>query len=165
MEIDEYTTDVDMGESDNENDDTVSDSDDESDIEYKLQHLKEYDNLKQLKLLNKEIAHILAHGIVPPDDWYTDRFMMIYTYSTLGWENLARRFENRDEYIYNSASFIVRLLHGLLEERSVRATFNLENYSYLLYNIRTIWDYYNRVYMAGETDIDVLDLIEGIQFL
>lgn len=165
MEVDEYNTDVEMDDSDNDDTAYNSDSDDESDIEYKLQHLKEYDNLKQLKLLNKEICHIILHGIVPPDDWYTERFMNIYTYSTLGWENLARRFDKRDEYIYNSSSFIVRLLNGLLEERSVKATFNLENYSYLLYNIRSVWDYYNRVYMAGETDLDILDLIEGVQFL
>lgn len=151
---------------DNDNDNFYqSDSDDDTDIEYQLENLKEYDNLKQLKLLKKEIGLILAQGIIPPEEWYTDRFMNIYTYSTLAWDNLVKRFDKRDEYIYNTASYIIRLLNELLEERSVKASFNLESYSCLLFNILSVWIYYNRAYMGGETDSDMLDLIEGIQFM
>ena len=163
MEV-EYDTDATMY-SDEEDLEDVEDSDTEDDIEYQLKHLRCYDNLKQLKLLNKEIRHIVLHGIQPEDDWYDERFVMIDIYSTLGWENLAMRFQNRDDYIYNASSYIMMFLRELIEDRSTKARFNLITYRNLLYNVKSVWDYYSREYMKGETDIDILDIIEGVRFM
>ena len=116
-------------------------------------------------MLNKEIRHIVTHGILPADDWYDERFVMVDIYSTLGWHNLAMRFQNRDEYIYNASSYIMMFLKEIIEDRGTKAKFNLITYRNLLYNIKNIWDYYSQVYVGGEEDISILDITEGVRFL
>ncbi len=145
--------------------DTEYEEDKQEDIEYQLLHLKEYDNLKQLDLLRREIGHIAAHGIIPSEGWYDDRFPYITIYSKIDWSNLAERHKNKDVYIYNTAIFIIRLINELLEERSYKPNFTIKTYYALIHNIQSIWTYYNSMYIGDEEDNDVIDLIEGMKFL
>ena len=130
-----------------------------------LQNLKWYDNTKQLEILNREVAHITTHGIQPLEEWYDDRFEYIVKYSGLGWKDLAERFNFKDKYIFDTALFIIQLISRLSEERATKRFFYIPTYHTLLYNIKNIWEYYNTTYVCGETDTDVVDLIEGIAYL
>lgn len=137
----------------------------DSDIERELQHLKEYDNTKQLDILRREIGHIVVHNILPPEEWYNERFMYIHTYSQLGWAHMAKRFHNNDQYIHDTALYIMRLLDELIEERGTKPTFHIHTYHKVIHEIRNVWNYYSRLYMAGEEDADVMDLIDGMMSL
>jgi hypothetical protein len=59
-------------------------------IEWELEHLQEFNNEKQLRLLRQEIAHIISHGLQVPEGWYDERFEYIYKYSQIDWLNLAK---------------------------------------------------------------------------
>jgi hypothetical protein len=135
------------------------------DIEWELEHLEEFDNEKQLELLRKEIDHILAHALSPSEGWYDERFDYIAKYSQLDWRGLSERFYEKDEFLHNIAIYIISLLKELIEDRCTRPNFNLETYHLLIHNIQNTWTYYKDVYMGDETDVDVLDLIEGLTFM
>jgi hypothetical protein len=130
-----------------------------------LQNLKLFDNIKQLEILNNEVAYIVTNGINPLEEWYDDRFEYIVTYSKLGWKDLAERFNLKDKYIFDTALLIIQLIGRLLEERAIKRFFYIPTYHTLLYNIKNIWEYYNMTYVCGEADIDVVDLIEGMAYL
>lgn len=134
-------------------------------FDLEIQNLKMYNNLKQLEILNREAAYITTNGIKPLDEWYDDRFEYIVKYSQLNWTELVERFNYRDEYIYNISLDIIQLLNRLLEERAVSRFFYIPTYHTLIYNVEKCWTYYNNTYVCGESDIDVVDLIEGIKFL
>lgn len=136
----------------------------EEDIETQLLHLNDYDNSTQLKLLRKEIDHIIVHNLEPSEGWYDERFKHIYEYSNLGWRNLRLMFHNRDEYIYNTASYIIDGLTDLIESRCTKPNFNIQIYHKLIHDIDNIWLYYKNVYIVEE-DADVSQLISGIQNL
>ena len=137
----------------------------ESDIEWELQHLKKYDNMKQLDILRREIGHIVAHNVLLPEECYNERFVYIHTYSQLGWAHMAKRFHNKDHYIHDTALYIMRLLDELIEERGAKPTFHIPTYHKVIHNIQSVWNYYSRLYMAGEEDANVMDLIEGMMSL
>lgn len=144
-----------------DNSDNVS----ESDIEYEIERLKEFDNTKQLNILKREIGHIVAHGLMPCEGWYDERFTYINEYSKLGWAEMARRFHGKDQYLHDTAVYIMRLLDELLEERGSKPNFHLPTYHRVIHDIHNIWNYYSQVYMGSEEDTDVVDLIEGMKFL
>ena len=146
-------------------DDEMEDDTPQEDTEHALQHLKDYDNEKQLKLLRQEIGHIIAHGLQPSEGWYDERFEYIYQYSKLDWSNLATRFANKDHFLYETAIYIIRLGNELLDERGTKPNFHLQTYHSFIHSIHAVWGYYKQVYAAAETDTDILDLIEGIKFL
>lgn len=133
-------------------------------IEYELEHLKEYGNEKQLELLKREIGHIVAHGLQPSEGWYDERFEHINLYSNLGWTHLAKRFHNKDQYIHDTAIYIMRLSDELLEERGSKPNFHLSTYHQMIHNIYNIWNYYKQLYGSSD-DADMMDLIEGMSFL
>lgn len=135
------------------------------DIEWELEHLHEFGNEKQLELLRKEIDHILAHALSPSEGWYDERFDYIAKYSQLDWRGLSKRFYKKDQYICNNTEYIINLLKEIIEDRCTMPNFNLETYHLLIHNIHNIWAYYKDVYMGDETDVDVLDLIEGLTFM
>ncbi len=145
--------------------DSDYDSDIELDIEDALTHLKEFSNEKQLELLKREIGHIMVHSVVPSEGWYDERFEHINLYAHLGWSQLAQRFHNKDEYLHNTAIYIMRLADELLEERGSKPNFHLTTYYNLIMNVQNIWNYYKQVYCNDESDIDMMGLIEGMTFL
>lgn len=138
-------------------------AEDDSDIEWDLEHLKEFGNEKQLNVLRREIGCIVAHGLTPSEGWYDERFEHINMYSNLGWANLAKRFHNKDQYIHDTAIYIMRLSDELLEERGSKPNFNLPTYHSLIHSIKNIWGYYRQLYISGDDDDDILGLIEGIK--
>lgn len=141
------------------------DQGDQEDVEWEIAHIKEKTNLQQLELLKKEIGHIMAHSANPCEGWFDERFEFIDTYSKLDWTGLMDRFKNKDNYIYETSLYIIRLIDELVEERESCPNFNLLTYYRIINNIYNIWNYYHHAYMGNETDRDVLDLIEGISFL
>jgi len=150
-----------------EEDDDMNMSDDESegDIEWELQHLKNFNNAKQLDLLRREVGHIVAHSLIPPEGWYDERFEHINEYAHLGWAEMAKKFHNKDQYLHDTALYIMRLSDELLEERGTKPNFHIPTYHRMIHDIQNIWNYYSQVYMSGEDDEDVMDLIEGMMFL
>lgn len=136
----------------------------ESDIEWELEHLKEFGNEKQLQLLKREIGHIMVHGLMPSEGWYDERFEHIYIYSRLGWANLAKNFHKKDDYLHDTAIYIMRLSDELLEERGTKPNFHITTYYNLINSIANIWNYYKQVYCADDDD-DMMGLIEGMKSL
>jgi len=147
-----------------EDEDMNSVTSDDTDIEWALAHLKEYDNEKQLDLLRREIGHIVAHGLQPSEGWYDERFEHINLYAHLGWSQLAQKFHNKDEYIHDNSIYIMRLADELLEERGCKPNFHLGTYHRLIHSVQSIWNYYKQLYGSGD-DTDMMDLIEGMSFL
>ena len=146
-------------------DEPMNDSNSDIDIEDELLYLKNFDNEKQLKLLKREIGHIVAHGVSPSEGWYDERFEYINEYSHLGWAEMAKKFHDKDQYLHDTALYIMRLSDELLEERGTKPNFHIPTYHRMIHNIQNIWNYYSQVYMSGEDDEDVMDLIEGMMFL
>jgi hypothetical protein len=137
---------------------------DETDIEWELAHLKDFDNEKQLDLLRREIGHIVAHGLQPCEGWYDERFEHINLYSKLGWSQLAQKFHNNDQYLHDTAIYIMRLADELLEERGCKPNFHLGTYHRLIHSVQNVWNYYKQVY-SSEDDTDVMNLIESMSSL
>ena len=134
----------------------------ESDIEWDLDHIDEYDNLKQLTLLKMEINHFMIHGITPHDEWFDERYKFIDTYSKLNWSDIAKKYHNKDQYMHGAAIFIIRCLDELIEERATKPTFNMRTYYNLIHTITSIWKYFKETYLTDEEDEDVDDLIIGL---
>lgn len=133
-----------------------------SDIEWDLDHIDEYDNVKQLALLKMEINHFMIHGITPHDEWFDERYKFIDTYSKLNWSDIAKKYHNRDEYMHDAAIFIIHCLDELVEERATKPTFNLRTYYNVIHAINSIWKYFKETYLTDEEDEDIDDLIIGL---
>jgi len=134
-------------------------------FDMEIQNLKMFGNLKQLDILNREVAYITRNSIKPADEWYDDRFEYIVKYSQLNWSELAERFNYKDKYMYDTCLQIIQLLTRLLEERATKRYFYIPTYHTMLYVVKNCWDYYNDKYVSGESDTDVVDLVEGMMFL
>jgi hypothetical protein len=136
------------------------------DTEEALNCLEEYDNLTQLKLLKKEINHIISHNVEPNEGWYDERFRHIRIYAQLSWIELAQKFQDRDQYIVETTAAIMKLCYDLMEECSVRPNFNLYNYYKLIHKISNIWQYYYSNYVSEEEDKneddEISKLVEGM---
>lgn len=134
-------------------------------FDLEIQNLKMFDNIKQLEILIREVSYITKNGIKPLDEWYDDRFEFIVTYSKLDWNGMVERFNGKDKYIYDTVLLIMQLITRLLEERATKRFFYIPTYHTMLYNISTIWEYYNTTYVCGETDTNVVDIVEGLMYL
>lgn len=140
------------------------------DIQYELLskndlNLHHYNNTRQLELLKKEIGNIVVHKVIPPEGWFDERFIYIHMYSQINWEDLSKRFHNKDDYIHTTASYINRVLDELIDERGTKPNFNILTYYRVINDIYGIWKYYSTVFMEEETDEGIIDLIEGMTFL
>ena len=122
-------------------------------------------NVTQLEMLNKEVSYITINGINPLEEWYDDRFRYIVEYSNLNWEELSEKFYQKDQYVYETAIEIKKLINKLIEERATKRTFYIPTYHTMIYHVYNIWNHYNSTYICGENDIDVVDLVEGMTFL
>jgi hypothetical protein len=145
-------------------DEPMIDSNNDSDIEDDLLHLKNFDNEKQLKLLKREIGHIVAHGISPSEGWYDGRFEYINLYSQIDWSGLAKKFHNKDEYLHDNSLYLLRISDELMEERGTKPNFHIPTYYRFIMTVYNIWEYYKQVYAADEED-DIMGLIAGIKSL
>ena len=111
------------------------------------------------------MGHITAHGLIPSEGWYDERFEHINMYSQLEWSQLAQRFHNKDNYMHDTSIYILRLLDELIEERCTKPNFNLGAYHRMIHSIGNIWNYYKETYCLSEEDDTMMDLIEGMRFL
>ena len=134
-------------------------------FDLEIQNLKMFDNIKQLEILIREVSYITKNGIKPLDEWYDDRFEFIVTYSKLDWNGMVERFNGKDKYIYDTVLLIIQLITRLLEERATKRFFYIPTYHTMLYNISTVWEYYNTTYVCGETDTNVVDIVEGLMYM
>jgi hypothetical protein len=152
-------------------DNTLEDIDEDTTVtnrftdEWKLKHLDQYENEEQLNLILREINYIMWNGLKPDDDWYNERFHYINLYSHINWADLSKRFDTKDDYIYQTSAHILQLIGDLVEERGVKRQFNLAKYYRAILNIKELWKYYKEAYMGDESDTNVVDLIEGLKFL
>jgi hypothetical protein len=134
-------------------------------FDLEIQNLKMFDNIKQLEILIREVSYITKNGIKPLNEWYDDRFEFIVTYSKLDWNGMVERFNGKDKYIYDTVLLIMQLITRLLEERATKRFFYIPTYHTMLYNISAVWEYYNTKYVCGETDINVVDIVEGLMYM
>jgi len=121
--------------------------------------LEKNDNLKELEVLRQEIDFMIQQGIDPPKDWYRIRHNNIQIYSGLGWSAFAKRFDNIDYHLQNTALNIMNNIEDLLEEFDDHGYFNLRYYQHLIHDIENMWHYYTTTYIGDETDLQVSDLI------
>ncbi len=133
------------------------------DIECELEHLKEFNNEKQLDILRREVGHLVAHNITPSEGWYDERFQYIYMYYKLDWSGLARKFHNKDQFIHDTSIYIMRLADELMEERGSKPNFHIPTYTRMIHNIQQLWQYYKQIVLENEEDDDIMDLIAGIK--
>jgi len=144
-----------------EYDETEYDCNDENDID----NIEEYDNEKQLKLLRSEIIHIREHGLMPSDIWFDSRYEYIKQYSQIGWADMATKFQYKDAYLYYTSNYILNQINKLTEERSTKPTFSLDIYYEIICNTFDVWKHYKDTYIGYESDIDMIDLVEGMMYL
>ena len=114
---------------------------DTPDIEWELEHIKEFNNEKQLDLLRREIGHYVAHNIIPSEGWYDERFPYINMYYKLDWSSLAKRFHNRDQFIHDTSLYIMRITDELMEERGTKPNFHIPTYHRMIHSIQQLWGY------------------------
>ena len=122
-------------------------------------------NLEELQYLLDEAQHMILHGIVPTEGWYDDHFRYVYKYSKVDWNDIIKRFRDKDNIMYELAANIKYTIETLMESYSGKPDFDFNDYYVVLQNIFNIWRYYSNKYMGDETDSDVLDIIEGMTFL
>ena len=123
------------------------------------------ENAKILDQLRREIAHIITHSLTPSEGWYDERYQYIDLYTKIDWQGMMSRFYKKDQYVYDTAQYILRLLEELIDERGTKPNFNLHTYHRVIHDIQNLWYYYSQVYLGDETDESVIDLIEGMKFL
>ncbi len=119
-------------------------------------------NLEELHRLYSEATQLLINNTPPSEGWYDSHFQYIYKYSELNWRDLAERFRYKDNIVFTLATTINLYIEELMEEYGGKPDFDFNKYYTVLCNIINIWNYYSEKYIGGETDQDILDLIEGI---
>jgi hypothetical protein len=122
-------------------------------------------NLKELYELHNEATQIIVDKSSISEGWYEERFVYIYKYSQLNWQDLADKFRYKDNIVYDLAVTINLYIDELMGDYGGKPTFEFAKYYTVLCSIINIWQYYNEKYIGGETDSDMLDLIEGMTFL
>jgi hypothetical protein len=118
-----------------------------------LNHLQEYDNETQLSLLFNEIKTM---PLAPSQEWFQSRYRVVHAYSELQWSELARKFEHRDYYIWQTSQVIFALCAQLVDEWQTRPQFNLKTYAELIEEVYDIWNYYRNTYNMDEEEMDDL---------
>ena len=135
------------------------------DMEMQLEELHQHPETMQLHMLTHEIEHIHEHGIQPSPSWYEARFLKLYEYSELNWEEWSLSFSIKNPYVAEGATRIHRALDRLIEEWSVHPIFDLSIYYQLLHDMNELWEYYQSEYVDEMGDDDVSDLISGLKHL
>ncbi len=162
---------MDINESENDRTDTMSTMDtmDTMDTmesaEMQLEELEQHPEATQLQLLVYEIDHFHEHGIQPSTDWYEARFLKIYAYSELHWQDLANQFQHKNDYIYETATKISEMLAYLIEQWGASPIFDLSVYYQLVHSMNELWEHYSTTYVGDEKDEDIVDLIAGMTHL
>jgi hypothetical protein len=123
------------------------------------------ENAKILDQLRHEITHIITYELTPSEGWYDERYEYIAQYSQIDWRGMMTKFHKKDQYIHDTAHYILRLLEELIDERGTKPNFNLHTYHRVIHDIQNLWYYYSQVYLGEETDEGVIDIIQGMKFL
>ena len=130
-----------------------------------LQHISDYTNLVQLEILQKEINYIQMSAMEPSPQWYEERIDKIYEYNTLNWDEMQVLFRDKDEYLRNGSAYVRRMLDYLIYQWTSNEMFELKAYKELIDYIYHIWKHYETWYIGGNTDPDMVDLVENMMRL
>ena len=130
-----------------------------------VEEMNSNDNLRELHNLHDEAVHMIEHGIQPTEGWYDERYKNIYTYSLLNWDDMTRRFKNKDTIVYEMCIKTKQYIQDILESYSGKPDFDFSVYYTILCNIINLWRYYCEKYIGAERDDDIVDIIEGMTFL
>jgi hypothetical protein len=136
----------------------------EESLEYQLEHLEEYDNRTQLRLLLTEIEFVTEHGLQPPCDWFERRVDIVIAYSGLHWRELAEEYEE-DPYLTEWSQRIMKSCMDIMDDWSVGPMFDLSTYYSLLHDVDDLRRYYFEKYVPDEDEDGLFGLISGIQGL
>lgn len=137
------------------------DLDVEETFEYQLEHLEEYDNLTQLRLIIQEIEFITDHALQPSVDWFERRMDFVIAYSALNWKELAE--QTHDPYLSEKSRTIVEDCVQLMDQWSSAPIFDLSIFYSLVHTVEEVRDYYFKYYTTEEDDL--FDIIAGIKQL
>ncbi len=122
-------------------------------------------NIQILNRLITEATVIITENTPLSEGWYDKHFKYMYDYSRIDWDNLIERFRNKDNIIYDLAQQVRMYIQDILDDYSGKPDFEFAKYYTVLCNIQNLWRYYSDTYMGGETDTDVIDLIECFTFM
>ncbi len=123
------------------------------------------DNLSILQNLYQEATSMIQTNTPPNEGWYDERYKYIYKYSKLNWEEMAARFKNKDNLIYDLCTYTRLHIQEILDGYRGEPDFDFNTYYTILCNILRLWEYYSNKYVGTETDIDLMDLVEAMSFL
>lgn len=135
------------------------------DVEMQLEELEQHPEATQLELMTYESEHLMDHGIQPSQEWFEARFLKIYQYSELNWDDFAHRYHLDNHYLAEKAAAISKGLRHLVEEWSVSPVFDLAIYYGVLHDMNELWKYYESEYMDENHDEDVSALIASMKHL
>ncbi len=132
-------------------------------LEEKLEHLGEYDNLTQLQLLIQEIDHLVDHAIQPPREWFETRMDHVLLYAGLNWRDLAD--QSFDSQLSDGAKRIVQCGVAIMDQWSTMPVFDLSEYYTLLHTVEETYTYFVTQYGEEKTDVDLFDVMAGLDRL
>lgn len=142
-----------------------SDIDTDTHSETETEVVEEEDNLRDLYRIHEEATYLLTNNLKPIDEWYTTRLKYIEKYSELGWEEMANRFRNKDNIVYDLCMRINMYIDDILQSYNKDKKFDFSVYYSVLCNIVNLWKHYSEKFVGQETDTDIIDLVEGLAFL
>lgn len=129
-------------------------------IQYRLAHLDEYDNVDQLTFLYLELPYLTDDL---PQEWFIARIRLVGKYSQLNLSTLAARFETRDAFIYDTAQLVFAYAIELLDQWSTHPFFDLTIYTVFIQNLYEMIVYYHRNYDQEEEAVeDLTDMMEEL---
>jgi hypothetical protein len=134
-------------------------------VEMKLEELHQQPESTQLEMLTAEIGHMYEHGIQPSQDWFEERFIKIYQYSELNWNELHLKYRFHNPSIAEQAENIEKGLRTLVDQWSVSPIFDLDTYYTTLHEMNQLWKYYEAEYMDENHDDEVSDLISSLKHM
>jgi hypothetical protein len=127
-----------------------------------LNDIDELDDIDKLDLLIKELTIIDRYNVIPTMKWYKDHIRYIQMYSHLNWDYLINKFKDCDPFIYQTTiqikATIATVLDNLISEQ-----FSLDNYRFIIYNIRNVWTCNSKYGSDVEYNID--DLLIDMTYL
>lgn len=134
-------------------------------VEMNLDELHQHSEATQLEMLTCEIGHIHEHGIQPSQNWFEERFLKIYQYSELNWNDLNKKYQFYNPALAEQAERIQKGLAYLVNEWSNSPIFDLGVYYTVLHEMNQLWKYYEMEYVDENHDDDVSDLISGMKHM
>jgi hypothetical protein len=154
-----------MEDMDMDKDEKVIDNTEAVDLEEMLRNIHCYPEIDQLEMLIQEIRYIRFHEMNPPDDWFETRIKKIEEYYALEWKAMAERYYFNDTYLHSHCVEIIQGLTSLLSTYEMVHTFHLNEYQRTLEVIQKTWKFYDKKYVGGEVDDDIVDITSSMMYL